>query len=52
VRELVLEGQRESHARLVGVLDARQLELYSAWEARQVEAFKSKRWDRRQRRRR
>jgi hypothetical protein len=52
VRELVLEGQRDSHAHLTGVLDARQMELYSAWEARQVEAFKSKRWDRRQRRRR
>jgi hypothetical protein len=52
VRELVLEGQRASHARLEAVLDERQLGLYSAWEARQVEAFKSKRWDRRSRRRR
>jgi len=50
VRELVLEGQRASHARLEGVLDARQLELYSAWETRQVEAFKSRRWDRKNRR--
>jgi len=52
VRELVLEGQRESHERLEKVLDARQLELYSAWESQQVDAFKSKRWDRRRRRRR
>jgi hypothetical protein len=52
VRELVLEGQRASHVQLEGVLDARQLELYSAWEARQVEAFKSRRWERRGRRRR
>jgi hypothetical protein len=52
VRELVLEGQRASHARLEKVLDARQLEQYSAWENKQVEAFKSKRWDRRSRRRR
>jgi hypothetical protein len=52
VRELVLAGQRESHAQLEKVLDARQLELYSAWESRQVEAFKSRRWDRRKRRRR
>jgi hypothetical protein len=50
VRELVLEGQRASHARLEGVLDAHQLELYSAWETRQVEAFKSRRWDRKNRR--
>ena len=52
VRELVLAGQRESHALLEKVLDARQLELYSEWESRQVEAFKSKRWERRKRRRR
>jgi hypothetical protein len=52
VRELVLEGQRQSHERLRPVLDARQLELYSAWEQRQVDAFKSKRWDERRRRRR
>lgn len=52
VRELVLEGQRASHARLEAVLDARQLEAYSAWEDKQVEAFKSRRWDRRSRRRR
>jgi hypothetical protein len=52
VRELVLEGQRTSHARLESVLDSRQLGLYSAWETRQVEAFKSRRWDRKNRRRR
>ena len=51
VRELVLEGQRTSHARLESVLDTRQLALYSAWETRQVEAFKSRRWDRKNRRR-
>lgn len=52
VRELVLAGQRESHGLLEKVLDARQLGLYSAWESKQVEAFRSKRWDRRKRRRR
>ena len=52
VRELVLEGQRESHEQLAKVLDARQLELYSAWEARQVDAFKSRRWEGRRRRKR
>jgi hypothetical protein len=51
VRELVLEGQRRSHARVRDVLDPRQLELYSAWEGEQVEAFKSRRWERRRRRR-
>lgn len=51
VRELVLEGQQRSHARAARVLDARQLELYSAWEDEQVEAFKSRRWERRRRRR-
>ena len=50
-RALALDGQARSHARLVPVLDARQLALYSAWETRQVEAFKSKRWDRRRSRR-
>jgi len=50
VRELVLAGQRDSHTRLEKLLDARQLALYSAWEDRQVEAFKSKRWERRKRR--
>jgi hypothetical protein len=50
-RALALEGQERSHARIASVLDERQLPLYSAWEARQVEAFKSKRWDRRRNRR-
>jgi len=50
-RALALEGQQRSHEQLVPVLDERQLALYSAWEARQIEAFKSKRWDRRRNRR-
>lgn len=50
-RTLALEGQARSHERLLPVLDARQLALYSAWETRQIEAFKSKRWDRRRSRR-
>ena len=49
--ELVLAGQGRSHAALVSVLDAQQLALYTAWEDRQVEAFKSRRWDERRRRR-
>jgi hypothetical protein len=51
VRELVLAGQSRSHAELVSVLVERQLALYSAWEERQVEAFKSRRWNDRRRRR-
>ena len=51
VRELVLEGQRRSHDALVAVLDERQLGLYTAWEDRQVDAFKSRRWNDRRRRR-
>ncbi len=51
VRELVLAGQGRSHAELASVLDARQLGLYAAWEDRQVEAFKSRRWNDRKRRR-
>ena len=51
VRELVLAGQSRSHAQLVSVLDARQFDLYTAWEERQVEAFKSRRWNDRRRRR-
>jgi hypothetical protein len=49
VRELVLEGQRRSHAELAAVLDARQLEAYSAWERVQVDAFRSRRLDSRRR---
>ena len=52
VRELVLEGQRQSHARLESVLDDRQLALYAQWEDEQVRAYKSARWDRRRRGRR
>jgi hypothetical protein len=52
VRELVLEGQRLSHARLERVLDERQLPLYAQWEDEQVRAYKSARWDRRRRGRR
>lgn len=51
VRELVLAGQGRSHAELVSVLDAQQLALYTAWEDRQVEAFNSRRWNERRRRR-
>lgn len=51
VRELVLEGQSRSHAELGAVLDSRQLALYTAWEDRQVEAFKTRRWNDRRRRR-
>ena len=51
VRELVLEGQKRSHAKLETVLDARQLALYTAWEEKQVDAFKSRRWNDRRRRR-
>jgi hypothetical protein len=50
VRELALEGQRKSHDELASVLDARQLALYSTWEAAQVEAFRSRRLDGRRRR--
>jgi hypothetical protein len=35
----------------VSVLDAQQLALYTAWEDRQVEAFNSRRWNERRRRR-
>jgi hypothetical protein len=51
VRELVLAGQKRSHAELERVLDARQLALYSAWEERQVAAFQSRRLGERRRRR-
>ena len=51
VRELVLAGQTRSHGELVPILDPRQLGLYTAWEERQVEAFKSRRWNDRRRRR-
>jgi hypothetical protein len=51
VRQLVLEGQKRSHTRLETVLDARQLALYTAWEDKQVDAFKSRRWNDRRRRR-
>lgn len=51
VRELVLAGQTRSHGELVSVLDERQLGLYTAWEDRQVAAFKSRRWNDRSRRR-
>ncbi len=47
VRALVLEGQRASHERIAGVLDARQMELYAKWEETQVAAFQSRRLDRR-----
>lgn len=47
VRALVLEGQRASHDQIVGVLDARQMALYSDWEKTQVAAFQSRRLDRR-----
>jgi hypothetical protein len=52
VRELVLAGQRRSHERLTTVLDERQMARYSEWEKAQVEAYRSRRWDRRSRRRR
>ncbi|MCP4006028.1 MAG: hypothetical protein GY725_17720 [bacterium] len=52
VRELILAGQKRSHALLVEVLDDRQMRLYSKWEDQQVEAFQSKRWENRRRRRR
>jgi hypothetical protein len=51
VRELVLAGQSRSHGELVPILDSRQLGLYAAWEERQVEAFKGRRWNDRRRRR-
>jgi hypothetical protein len=51
VRELVLAGQTRSHAQLTSVLDADQLALYTAWEDRQVDAFKNRRWNDRRRRR-
>ena len=51
VRELVLAGQTRSHAQLASVLDPEQLALYTAWEDRQVEAFKNRRWNDRRRRR-
>jgi hypothetical protein len=51
VRELVLEGQRRSHTELEAVLDPAQLELYTAWEDKQLDAFKSRRWSDRRRRR-
>jgi hypothetical protein len=49
VRELVLEGQRKSHDQIAEVLDADQLDAYSTWEQVQVEAFQSRRLDRRRR---
>jgi len=51
VRELVLAGQSRSHTELGSVLDARQLGVYTTWEERQIEAFKSRRWNDRRRRR-
>ena len=48
---LVLAGQTRSHAQLASVLDPEQLALYTAWEDRQVEAFKNRRWNDRRRRR-
>jgi hypothetical protein len=51
VRELVLAGQSRSHAELVAIFDPRQLGLYTTWEDRQIEAFKSRRWNDRRRRR-
>lgn len=51
VRELVLAGQKKSHAELEHVLDAKQLALYSAWEDKQVAAFQSRRLGERRRRR-
>ncbi len=51
VRELVLAGQTRSHDSLEAILDPRQMELYASWESRQVEAFKSRRWNDRRRRR-
>ncbi len=52
VRELVLAGQKRSHGLLAPILDERQLALYTRWEDGQVEAFRSKRWEKRRRRRR
>jgi len=51
VRELVLDGQRQSHTRLEEVLEASQMELYTVWEQQQVDAYKSRRYSRRRRRR-
>jgi len=51
VRELVLAGQKRSHAELEHVLDARQVALYSVWEDQQVAAFQSRRLGDRRRRR-
>ena len=51
VRELVLAGQKRSHAELESVLDAKQLALYSAWEDKQIAAFQSRRLGERRRRR-
>ncbi|MFQ5514694.1 MAG: hypothetical protein ACE5FG_09665 [Myxococcota bacterium] len=51
-RELALEGQRRSHARLEAVLSDPQMALYSRWEHEQVDAFQSRRLDSRRRRRR
>jgi hypothetical protein len=52
IRRLVIEGQQRSHAQLEKVFDERQLALYSAWEAKQVDAYQNRRWDRRGRRER
>ena len=51
VRALVLAGQSRSHGELVAILDPHQMDLYTAWEDRQVEAFKSRRWNDRRRHR-
>ena len=51
VRELVLAGQARSHDALEGILDPTQMARYASWESRQVEAFKSRRWNDRRRRR-
>lgn len=52
VRALALEGQQRSQELLRAVLDEAQMDLYSKWADRQVEAFQSRRLDSRRRRRR
>jgi len=39
VKELVLNGQRRSTAYVKKILAPEQYDVYSAWEARQIEAF-------------
>jgi hypothetical protein len=51
-RELVLEGQRRTSQELAQVLDPAQLARYRAWEAEQVEAFASRRFETQRARRR